>query len=74
MFCWFEWLRCGVKDFIGAGSGAKRKKRYALQGSILSSLRVDFWTMLFCMNMSDQALVEKVIFLNQQFVQAPVGK
>jgi len=25
--------RCGVKDFIGAGSGAKRKKRYALQGS-----------------------------------------
>merc|ERR1719336_2164771 len=25
--------RCGVKDFIGPGSGAKRKKRYALQGS-----------------------------------------
>ena len=27
-----------MKDFIGAGSGAKRKKRYALQGSILNSL------------------------------------
>ena len=29
---WMQKPRCGVKDLVGHGATAKRKKRYALQG------------------------------------------